>query len=118
MLGAGVIFVVLVVVVIVVIAIIVVLVGFLGSGAILWLTLAVVAVALVAAIIGIAVVVITVLAVIGLARDLLDRPFVILVKRESRDAGQLAITHGGIQRPLPAASSTTADCYGLLVLRR
>lgn len=97
----------------VVIVIIIVVIGFLGSGEILLLTI----VALVlAAIIGTTLVVI-VLAVIGLARDLLDRAFVMLVKRESRDADQVAMPHE-IQRPLPAARSTTADHYGLPVLRR
>lgn len=94
----------------VVIVIIIVVIGFLGNGAILLLT--VVAVVL-AAIIG-ATLVVIVLAVIGLARDLLGRTFVMLVKRESRE---LAMPHG-IQRPLPAARSTTADRYGLPVLRR
>lgn len=107
LLGADVIFIVVIVVVNIVV------IGFLGSGAILVLT--VVAVVL-AAIIGTTVVVI-VLAVIGLARDLLGRTFVMLVEREFRDAGQLAIPHG-IQRLLPAARSTTANCYGLPVLRR
>lgn len=105
MLGADVIFIIIVVNIVVV--------GFFDSGAILVLT--VVAVVL-AAIIGTTVVVI-VLAIIGLARDLLGRTFVMLVEQEFRDAGQLAIPHG-IQRPLPAAKSTTANCYGFPVLRR
>lgn len=101
-------------IVIVVVIIIVVVIGFLGSDAILVLTI--VAVVL-AAIIGTTVVVVIVLAIIEFARDLLGRTFVMLGGREFRDTGQLAIPHG-VQRPLPAARSTTADSYDLPVLRR
>lgn len=100
--------------IVIVVVIIIVVIGFLGSDAILVLTI--VAVVL-AAIIGTTVVVVIVLAIIEFARDLLGRTFVMLGGREFRDTGQLAIPHG-VQRPLPAARSTTADSYDLPVLRR
>lgn len=108
--AAGVIF------VIVIILLVIIVIGFLDNGA--NLALAVVLAFVLAAIIGITVVVL-VLAVIRLARDLLDRSFVMLVGRELCDTGQHTISYE-IQRPLPAAAgSTTADeCHGFLVLRR